>query len=170
MAKIFKEIAPEQIPDNLFQLIGNDWFLLTAGPVDSYNTMTANWGGIGLFWFKKVCWVVVRPSRYTYEFMEREDAFTMSFFTEDHREALNICGTKSGRDIDKAAVTGLTPVGGKLPRTTYFEQARIVIECRKIYFQDIDPSHFLDDSIAESYQNGDYHRLYIGEIASVRME
>lgn len=162
--KGYREIKPEEIGDNLFKLIGLDWMLLTAGTPDSYNTMTANWGGCGVLWFRDVCWCVVRPQRYTYEYMEKSDTFTFSFFEEKYRSALQLCGTKSGRDIDKAEATGLTPVSGSTPGTTTFEEARLVIECRKIYFQDIDPRNFLDPSIAENYQGDDYHRMYLGEV------
>ena len=157
---------PHEITDNIFKLIGSDWMLITAGPPEAYNTMTASWGGLGVIWNKNVCWCVIRPVRYTYHFMENADVFTLSFFEEQHRDALNLCGSKSGRDIDKAAATGLTPIAGKLPGTTTFAQARLVIECRKIYFQDIDPSHFLDPSIHGNYPQRDYHRMYVGEIVN----
>ena len=141
---MFKSIKPEEITNNVFELIGSDWMLITAGPPERHNTMTASWGGFGVIWNKNICWCVIRPERYTREFVESSDAFTLSFFDESHRQALEICGTKSGRDINKAEVTGLTPVPGTLPGATYFSQARMVIECRKIYFQDIIPEHFLD--------------------------
>ncbi len=159
----FKEIAPEELVEAPFKLIWKDWMLVTAGGIDSFNTMTANWGGLGELWFKRVCYVVVRPSRYTYEFMERGDVFTLTFFDQKYRDALNICGAKSGRDIDKVKETGLTPVASEAGGV-YFDEARIVLECKKIYFQDINPSNFLDDSIKEGYPDSDYHRLYIGEI------
>jgi flavin reductase (DIM6/NTAB) family NADH-FMN oxidoreductase RutF len=163
----FKQIKPEEIGDNTFELIGKDWMLITAGAPGSYNTMTASWGGFGVLWNKNVCWCVIRPQRYTYEFTEKADTFTLSFFDENHRDALNICGSKSGRDIDKAAATGLTPVAGDTPGTTTFAEARLVIECRKLYFQDIDPANFLDPAIDGNYPQKDYHRMYIGEIVRV---
>jgi len=160
----FKEINPEQISENLLKLIGQDWTLITAGPTDSYNTMTASWGGFGILWSRNVCWCVIRPQRYTYEFMEREEHFTLSFFEEKYRDALNLCGTKSGRDIDKAAATGLIAIEGTLPATTTFAQACLVMECRKIYIQDVDPKNFLDPTIEKNYPIQDYHRMYLGEI------
>jgi flavin reductase (DIM6/NTAB) family NADH-FMN oxidoreductase RutF len=98
--------------------------------------------------------------------MEKADTFTLSFYDEKYRHALNLCGSKSGRDIDKAAVTGLIAVSGELAGTTYFEQAKMVLECRKMYFHDIDPKHFLDPSIDVNYPAKDYHRMYIGEIVN----
>ncbi len=163
---MFRNVSPLDIPDNPFKLIGSDWMLITAGPPDAHNTMTASWGGLGVIWNKNICWCVIRPHRYTYEFVERADAFTLSYFDEDYRDALQLCGTKSGRDIDKAEAAGLTPVAGTLPGTTYFSEARMVLECRKIYFQDIDPSHFLDPGIQDNYPQRDYHRMYVGEIVS----
>lgn len=165
----FTAISPEEITDNTFKLIGSDWMLITAGSPDSYNTMTASWGGFGVLWGKNVAFCVVRPVRYTYEFMEKAENFTLSFFPEDYRKALTICGTKSGRDIDKAAETNLTPIPADTPNTTTFAEARLIIECKKLYFQDIDPKNFLDPSIDSScYPEKDYHRMYVGEILAVR--
>ena len=163
MPKEFRSISPLQIKNNVFKMIGMEWMLITAGKIDSFNTMTASWGALGELWNKKVCFCFVRPTRYTYDFMERADYFTLSFFEKKHREILNLCGTKSGREIDKVAETGLTPVVGKTG-AVYFVQARLVLECRKIYFTDIDPSHFLDPKIEHEYPKRDYHRMYIGEV------
>lgn len=167
MAQDFRTIEPESIQDNPFKLVGADWMLITAGPIEAYNTMTASWGGMGVLWNKNVCWCVVRPVRYTYDFIEKAETFTLSFFDEKYREALKLCGTESGRDVDKAAKTGLTPVAGSLAGTTYFEQARLVLECKKIYTQDLDPKRFLDPVIERLYPEKDYHRMYFGEIEAV---
>ncbi|MBZ0155548.1 MAG: flavin reductase family protein [Alphaproteobacteria bacterium] len=163
MESALREQDPESLPENPFRLIGSDWMLVTAGTAKSYNTMTASWGGLGVLWDKRVCFCFVRPTRYTYEFMERASHFTLSFFDEKHREALEFCGTRSGRDTDKAAATGLTPVTG-IPGTVHFAEARLVFECRKIYFNDIDPEHFIDPGIQDNYLARDYHRLYVGEV------
>lgn len=165
----FRSVKKDGITDNVFKLIGNDWMLVTAGPPDDYNTMTASWGGMGVLWNKNVCFVFVRPSRYTYEFMEKNQTFSLSFFTEEWRNALTVCGTKSGRDIDKAKETGLKPFPAG-NGTTGFEQARLIIECRKIYFQDIKPEKFLDPSIERNYNGSDYHRMYVGEILDIKMK
>jgi len=161
----FKSIKPTDIAENAFKLIGKDWMLITAGNGESFNTMTASWGGLGVIWNKNVCFCFVRPQRYTYEFLERESSFTLSFFDEKYRNALNICGSKSGRDCDKVAEAGLTPMVCSSGSVS-FREARLVIECRKIYFQDIDPKNFLDDLIAGNYPKADYHRMYIGEITA----
>jgi len=159
----FKLVKPEQLTDNPFNLVGKDWMLITAGNMEKYNMMTASWGGFGVLWNKKVCFCFVRPSRYTYQFMEENDTFTLSFFEENYRKALSFCGANSGRDVDKTAATGITPAEST-SKSVYFEEARLVIECKKLYYQDLDPSHFLDSSLESNYKQNDYHRIYVGEI------
>lgn len=163
--KGFHEIDPKQIDENIFQLIGDDWYLLTSGNQEGYNTMTASWGCAGILWGKPVIISYVRPQRYTYEFMEKNDCYTLSFFDSSYREALNFCGSKSGRDYDKAKETGLTPCF--VDTTTCFEEAKLVIVCKKMYSQDVDPIHFLSADIEKNYANKDYHRMYVGEILKV---
>ena len=159
----FKEIEPELIKNNTFKLIGSDWMLITAGTLKAYNTMTASWGGFGVLWSKKICFCFIRPQRYTYRFMENSKNWTLSFFEAKYRKVLEFCGSNSGREVNKIAMTGLTPVEGT-SGSVYFAEARLVIECKKIYFQDIDPNHFIDPNIHENYPDKDYHRMYIGEI------
>lgn len=165
MTSDFEKIGPEEVVDNAFKLIGTDWMLITAGTLEHYNTMTASWGGFGILWGKNVCFCVVRPQRYTYEFMESQESFTLTFFDKEYHQALAYCGAHSGRDVDKAEKTGLIPMEGN-SGVVSFEQARLVIECRKIYYQDLDPSHFIDVGINENYPNKDYHRMYVGEIVN----
>lgn len=161
--KTFQEITPEDLVGNPFKLIGKDWMLITAGKEESFNTMTGAWGGFGVLWSKNICFCVIRPNRYTYEFMERSDFFTLSFLEEQYRDILTYCGTKSGRDVNKTAETNLTPVFNS--DSIYFAEARLVMICRKIYFQDMLPAHFLAPEIDEFYPLKDYHRMYVGEIA-----
>jgi flavin reductase (DIM6/NTAB) family NADH-FMN oxidoreductase RutF len=162
----FREISPLDIGDNTFGLIADDWMLLTAGHRSSFNTMTASWGAMGELWNRKVAFVFIRPQRHTFGFMQDAERFTMSFFPEDYRSALQFCGSRSGRDVDKPAATGLTPVF-PTPDTTAFGEARLIFVCRKIYIHDLDPLHFIDTSVAECYPEADYHRMYIGEIETV---
>jgi len=159
----FKSINPQQLTANVFKLIGDDWLLITAGTPEKFNMMTASWGGLGILWGKPVCFCFIRPQRYTCSLMEKNSVFTLSAFAGKHRDILEFCGTRSGREIDKAAATGLTPVTGKTGGV-YFQEADLVMECRKIYFQDLEPGHFLDPAIHHNYGNNDYHRMYIGEI------
>ena len=161
----FTKISHEKIEDNTFKLIGKDWMLITAGTKEDFNTMTASWGGFGFLWNKPICHIYIRPHRFTYNFIERYDLFTLSFFDEKYRGCLNICGTKSGRDIDKVKETGLTPAESD-NRSIYFKEARLVLECRKIYYQDINPEFFIDNTIESNYPGKDYHRMYIGEVVN----
>jgi len=159
----FIKIDHEKIEDNPFKLIGKDWMLVTAGTKDDFNTMTASWGGFGFLWNKPICHIYVRPQRFTYNFTEKYDCFTLSFFEEKYRDALKICGSKSGKDIDKVKEAGLTPVETE-NENIFFSEAKLVIECRKIYHHDIDPADFIDESIKSNYHGNDYHRMYIGEV------
>jgi flavin reductase (DIM6/NTAB) family NADH-FMN oxidoreductase RutF len=161
----FSKIKPQDINQNPFTLIDDDWFLLTAGGLQSFNTMTASWGGMGILWNKPVVFCFVRPQRYTYKFMESNNLFTMSFFDETHRDALNLCGKVSGRQTDKIKATGLKPIESPAG-AVFFEQAKLMFECKKLYFSDIDPDHFLLESINANYPKKDFHRMYIGEITS----
>ena len=158
-----------EITDNTFKLIADDWMLVTAGSTDSFNTMTASWGCFGELWHRKIAICFIRPNRYTYEFTEKNDIFTLSFFEEKYRSVLNLCGTKSGRDIDKMSGIGLTPVASEHD-SVYFAEARLVLECRKIYIHDFDPKLFLDPSIEKEYPEKDYHRMYIGQIMKCLMK
>ena len=154
--------------EDVIDLISKQWMLVTAGTRESYNTMTANWGGIGYLWHRNVAFVFVRPERYTHDFIEREDILTLSFYPEEYREALTICGTKSGRDIDKVAATGLIPE--ELPSGTMtFSQARLTLQCRKLFKTEMKESDFIDRSIVERWYgdaNG-FHTVYIVEIEKI---
>ncbi len=161
--KKFKSVSPYELNENPFQLMGKDWFLLTAGKIDHFNTMTGGWGMMGILWRKAVVMVYVRPTRHTYGFTEKYDDFTLCFFEEKHRDVLNFCGTKSGRDTDKAKECGLTPMETK-SGSIWFSEARLVIACKKIYSNDVEPALFLDPSIDELYPLKDYHKVYTGEV------
>ena len=161
----FAEIAAENIELKPFSLINNSWMLITAGCDAGFNTMTASWGGLGTLWNKSVAICVIRPTRYTFEFVESNDLFTLCFFDEQYRDALNLCGTKSGRDIDKVAQTGLTPIFED--GTTYFAQASMVFFCRKLYAQNITPDCFVEKALDSLYAKKDYHKMYVGEIVKV---
>jgi flavin reductase (DIM6/NTAB) family NADH-FMN oxidoreductase RutF len=164
--KTFKEIKPTENKGNPIRLIGQEWMLITAGTPQHFNTMTASWGSMGELWFKPVCFCFVRPQRYTYEFMEKSDVFTLSFFEEQYKPQLNFCGSRSGREIDKVDECDFTSREAE-NGSVFFDEARLVLECRKIYFQDLDPAHFLDESILHNYPQKDFHRMYIGEITRV---
>jgi len=160
----FRTLDPTEMRDNVFRAIGDEWMLVTAGTPKQFNTMTASWGGWGELWHRHVTFVFVRPQRYTFTFMERAGAFTLSFFPPEYRSALEYCGRVSGREVDKMAATGLTPLTGPLD-TVYFAQARLVLICRKLYAQDLQQAGFTAPEVcAEIYPRADFHRLYVGEI------
>ena len=101
-----RKIDPKTLDKNIFSAIGDQWMLITAGTADRCNTMTASWGGLGVIWNAPSATCYIRPQRYTKEFVDREDYFTLSFFGEEHRKALQLCGSKSGREVDKVKECG----------------------------------------------------------------
>jgi flavin reductase (DIM6/NTAB) family NADH-FMN oxidoreductase RutF len=164
MEKLLNRINIKSLPDNLFKLLDNDWMLVTAGNLDSYNTMTASWGSFGILWNKPIANCFIRPSRYTLEFINKSDFFTLSFFEHKYHDALNYCGSHSGKNTDKALHTGLTPVVSE-HGSIYFSQARIVLECKKLYVDKLNPDNFVQTSlIKDIYPQHDFHHIFIGEI------
>ena len=157
---------PKQLQENVFSLIGDKWMLITAGDGERCNTMTASWGGLGVIWGAPAATCYIRPQRYTKEFMDREDYFTLSFFGEEHRQALSLCGSKSGREVDKVKACGFT-VRTAACGAPYFEQAELVLVCRKRFAQEMDPANIPQDVKEKWYPNQDYHTLYIGQIVEV---
>jgi flavin reductase (DIM6/NTAB) family NADH-FMN oxidoreductase RutF len=133
----------------------------------AFNCMTVSWGALGCLWSRPLAIVVVRPHRHTYQFMESGDSFSLCAFPEGYRSVLNMLGTKSGRDIDKVKESGLTPMGLTKIAAPGFAEAELILECRKTYFADLDPQHFLADYIAPLYR-GDYHRMYFGEVVAAQ--
>jgi len=145
------------------------WLLLTAGDLaaNRFNAMTVSWGSLGVIWHKPFAQVIVRPQRYTFEFIEQYPTFTLCAFPRKYRKVLNLLGSTSGRDSDKIAASKLTPVAGKVAAAPIYAEATIAIECRKMYWQDLDPAHFLDSAIQGNYPANDYHRVYFGEILAI---
>ena len=163
----FEKTSIENLNVNPFELIGRDWYLITAGKSASdYNTMTASWGSLGVMWGKNVFTCGIRPNRHTFNFVEDSEYFTMSFFdSEKYRDMLTFCGTKSGRDFDKAKETGITPA--ELDGAVTFAEAKLVFVCRKLYAQDVDTAKFTDKECLKFYENDPCHRMYTSEIVAV---
>lgn len=157
----FKEISPYEA-ENAAKLIGKDWMLITVSDGDGANAMTASWGCLGVLWGKPVAVCFIRPQRYTYELIEKTERISLAFLGKDYKSALNICGTKSGRDCDKLSEAGLhvSDCGG----VPVISEARLTFVCRKLYKGKIDEAGFIDKSIADFYKNGDYHYVYVAEI------
>lgn len=179
-----QEIA---IKDFLFDpaFFEKKWLLLTAGdfaPSEPgsgslsgsgqssgrpYNSMTISWGSVGQVWNKPFFQVFVRPTRFTYGFMNESEGFTLCAFPRQYKPALGLLGAKSGRDGDKIAESGLTPIASRLVSAPGYDEAELIVECRKMYWQDMDSSHFLDPTIETNYKSADYHRIFYGEILTV---
>ena len=163
----FKEINPKEIVESPFKLIGDDWALVTAGDREKFNTMTISWGGVGIMWGKPVVFTFIRSQRYTFAFMENGDRYTMSFFDEKYRDALKFCGSKSGKDYDKVKETGLTPAFTE-NGSVYFEEAKLVLVCKKMAKSKFDPKEFIDDTVEDKwYPEKDFHYIYFAEIEKV---
>ena len=155
-----KTISPEVFRDFVTKNA-----LLTAGDREEMNTMTIGWGQLGSIWNVPACTVFVRPERYTYEFMERQDYFTVSIIPADRRDIAKLCGTRSGREVDKVAGCGITVAYGQ-GNAPYFEEAELVLVCKKLYAQDLDASHVTDGGPIENFYGkaGNWHRMYIGQV------
>jgi len=146
----------------------NDSLLLTAGEFGpgKFNSMTVAWGSLGVIWEEPLIQVVVRPSRYTYGFMEKANSFTVCAFDSRYREALKIMGTKSGRDTDKIKESKLTPCPSKMIAAPGYDEAELILECQKIYFDDLNPAN-IGETVESFYHGQNYHRFYFGKILAV---
>ena len=164
-----KPIAIKTFVAKPFHLWDIQTLLLTSGDFanKSFNAMTVGWGSIGYIWQRPFVQVVVRPVRYTYEFMQKFDTFSLCAFPKKYHAALQLLGTRSGRDGDKIAESGLTPVASTTIAAPGYAEASLVIECRKMYWDDIHPQNFLDPKIDKNYPLKDYHRIYFGEILAL---
>ena len=166
-----KKISIEEFMINPCEKIAKDWMTITAGnSLDEYNTMTASWGHIGSIWGhgggKPSAVIYVRPSRYTKEFVDKNDYFSLSFFSKEYQNDLSYLGSHSGRDEDKVSKTQLSPQLDE--RAIYFSQAELVLICRKLYAQELKEDCFIDKSIiVDNYPLKDFHTMYIGEIEEI---
>ena len=165
-----REIAVTELSVDVVNLWMNQWLLLTAGTIDDCNMMTVAWGSIGCMWSKPFAQIVLRPQRYTRKYIEQSDSFTLCAFPEKYHKDLQTLGTLSGRNGNKLAKTGLTLKASKRVAAPSYNEAKFILECRKIYYQDMDPRGFVDKTIQDNYAAKDYHRIYFGEILSAYCE
>lgn len=157
----------KDIDDNFIEKLSDKWMLLTSGNKESFNTMTVNWGGIGFLWNKAVVFIFVRPERYTYEFLETNESFSLCFLKDEFKGIHNICGMASGRNINKIKEAKLTPIFHK-SGCILFEQASISIECKKVYSAQMDEKFYNNKSFHDLVRlKGNDHKLYIAEIIDV---
>ncbi len=165
---MFLKIDPKSLDLNAFSAIGEKWMLITAGTKEKCNTMTASWGALGVLWGAPMATVYIRPQRYTKEFVDENEYFTLSFFPEQYRQQLSLCGTKSGREVDKVKECGFTVAEGE-GGAPYFEQAELVLVCRKRMAVPMDPAAMPED-VKEKWYEGDYHTMYWGEIVEALVQ
>lgn len=165
----FHEINPDKFIQSPFHLIGKVWQLIAAEKDGKVNAMTASWGGLGVMWGKNAAYIVIRPQRYTKEFVDTAETFSLSFFGDCYRDMLTYMGTVSGRSEDKIAETGLTVLhDGKTP---YFAEATAVMICKKMYAQEMLPQCFIDTAAREKwYPEQDFHTLYIAEVEKILLK
>jgi len=159
----FKEIEARWMAGNLFEMIGDRWMLIAAKKGDKVNMMTASWGGAGVLWGRPVVFAFIRPQRFTKELVDASEGFSCTFFPPEYKAQLSLCGSKSGRDVDKVEACDFHVLeDGGVP---YFAQADTAILCQKLYHQPLDPAGFIADGIdKDHYPHKDYHHLYVGEI------
>lgn len=166
MAKSFSEIRPVDLDDNVFQIMGRDWMLITAEAEGRLNTMTAAWGGFGVMWDSDVVYTVLRPQRYTKQLIDAADTFSLTFLPAGNTKLLGYLGSASGRNEDKIAKSGLTVA--REDGTPYFSEGRVVIICKKLFAQELSASGFIDKEIIDSlYSDGDFHTLYVSKIIKI---
>lgn len=165
-----KKIDINRLQSRIYDLWNSDWLLLTCGDFQKnhFNSMTVAWGGFGNMWNLPIAMVVVRPTRYTFEFINAYETFTLCGFPPEFKRALSLLGNKSGRDGDKILESGLTVKPSQRVEAPSFSEANLVLECKKIYWEDFNPQHFLDPRIEEMYPEQDYHRMVLGEIIFVK--
>ncbi len=169
--QFFKQISPEEICDNVFTLVGKDFFVLTAGKADHFNSMVGSGGGLGLLFRKPTTWCILRADRYTLELIQKEQTYTMSYFPSEFREQMLFLGSKSGRDSEKMREVELasvqTPCGDMS-----FKEARLIFECKLTALTTADPNDFCTqdakDAINEAYKEANVYRKFVfGEITHV---
>lgn len=164
--KNYIEIKPEELNKSAFKMIGSDWMLITAEKENKANTMTASWGGFGVMWNKNVTYTVIRPQRYTKEFIDNTDVFSLCFFDSKHKKELSYLGSVSGRDEDKIGKTTLTL--NHYEDVPCFEEADIILICKKLFSQEFQRNSFIDKSLIEkNYPNNDFHTMYISEVIKI---
>ena len=163
----FTQITPEEFNVSPFRLIGDEWMLISA-PDDTkesgLSAMTASWGGLGVLWNENIATVYIRPQRYTYSLVEKCDRFALCFFDEDYKKALRLCGSKSGRDLDKLKECGLT--SEIIDGVSVISEAKTAMICKKLYADDLKEDKFIDREHLSHY-NGDFHRFYIVKIEKI---
>ena len=159
----WREVSPLEM-ENAMKTIGGDWMLIVAKDEKNgrVNAMTASWGCTGVLWNKNIAVCFIRPQRHTYGLVESAERISLAFPDASYRNAMTVCGRKSGRDCDKLREAGLT--ASELDGVPVIEEAEWTMVCRKLYVDDLKKECFLDETLLSNYQNGDFHRVYVCEI------
>ena len=162
----FQTYPIDMLEFNPFTKIGKEWALVTTNADTKDNTMTISWGGMGVMWGKNVVYVFIRDTRYTKEFIDKNEFFSISFLDETYRQALNYCGAHSGRDEDKIANAGLN--SNHKMGIPFIDESILVLLCHKLSATRITEDSFLSPDIKEKwYPDGNMHTMYIAEIMEV---
>ena len=161
---MFKEISAKEIKGNIIEKIADEWMLISAGSKEGFNMMTASWGFMGEMWGEDTAVAMIRPQRYTMEFINKSDYYALSFYG-DNKDIHKVCGSKSGREVDKTALAKLTPVFDY--NTVYFNEANLVIICKKQYVDSLKEENFVDTQPLKWYENKDFHNMIFGKIEKV---
>ncbi len=171
--ELFKKVEPTELTDNVFKLVGQDYTVITAGTDSAFNSMTASWGGWGQLFEVPVTWCFLNASRYTLEFIKKEQTYTMTYFPEQFKEQVIAFGSKSGRNSDKMKETTLTHVKTPSNNITY-KEAKLVIECKLVEITETNPKDFYSDKGKDFVEKGmkdgngkEYHKLVFGDITNV---
>ena len=166
MINKFTEISPSDArAENVFNMIGKQWMLITAKNNETVNTMTASWGTLGVLWGKPVAICYIRPQRYTFPIVESGNSLSLSFLGEEYRNALKLCGTLSGRDVDKFKASGLTV--SQFNETPFISEAETVLICKKLYADYLRENAFISEEPLSHYPTKDFHKFYICEIEKI---
>lgn len=150
---------------NTFELFDKRWALITAGTINKHNSMTISWGGTGTLWSKPVVSIYVKPCRFTHRFIEENDYFVVSFFNEEYRKALEIMGTKSGKEVDKDALANLTPI--KYKDVVIYQEAEVTLICKKIYQNNLNINSIPKEIVDKYYKKEEPHTMYVGEVIEI---
>ena len=165
----YKEVRPNEIPGNFYEMISNDWMLVACGNKEKFNMMTASWGTFGQLYGRPVITCYIHPSRYTYQLIEKNNTYTLTFYKSNYKKALQYCGSHSGRNEDKVKGSGLTPISTP-DGTMAFNEAWLIIECKKILSQSFTPDAIKDENLKTQWEGKAMHKMYIGEILHVWMK
>ena len=164
-----EKIEIANFEENIFSTWKDRWFLLTSGDFlkGEYNTMTVAWGSMGIVWNIPFVQVFVRTTRYTLTFMDKYPTFTLCAFPDEYKEKMDYLGSVSGKDVDKITESRLTPIASHIVAAPSFKEANLCLECEKMYWQDMDPNHFLQPQIEKNYALKDYHRIFYGAVKAI---